>query len=53
MKEKAALISIHKQLVKNGYLSLAQVLLQHITGLKQNFKVVNFLLDCFNYPNVQ
>jgi hypothetical protein len=52
MMKKAALISIHKYFVDNGYLFLAQILLQHLTGLNHNFKVINFLLECFNYPNI-
>ncbi|MGD1007885.1 MAG: hypothetical protein ABR980_11725 [Ignavibacteriaceae bacterium] len=51
MIEKAALISIHKQLVKSGFMYLAQALLQHLTGFKPNNQTINFLLTSFNYSD--
>ena len=45
--QKPALMLIHKQLVKQGYLFLAQVLLQNLTALSLNPKVADFLLSLF------
>ena len=47
LNQKSALMQIHKILIKQGYLFLAQVLLQHLTGLSLNPKVADFLLSLF------
>ncbi len=46
--QKPALMLIHKQLVKQGYLFLAQMLLHHLTGANKNFEVANFLLSLYS-----
>ncbi len=45
---KSDLMFIHKQLVKQGYLFLAQMLLHHLTGTNKNFEVANFLLSLYS-----
>ncbi len=45
--QKPALMLIHKQLVKQGYLFLAQMLLHHLTGIKENSQVAKFLLSLY------
>ena len=47
LNQKSELMVIHQQLVKQGYLFLAQVLFQHLTGLSLNPKVADFLLSLF------
>ncbi len=48
LNQKSALMFIHKQLVKQGYLFLAQMLLHHLTGTNKNLEVANFLLSLYN-----
>ena len=47
--QKSALIQIHKKLVKQGYLMLAQAVLQHLAGLNKNQADINYLLTLFNF----
>ncbi|MCL5030116.1 MAG: hypothetical protein M1480_13985 [Bacteroidetes bacterium] len=47
LNQKSKLILIHKQLVKEGHLFIAQVLFQHLAGLSLNPKVADFLLSLF------
>ena len=46
-KQKMALMVIHQLLVKQGNLMLAQALFHHLTGVKQNPEVANFLISLF------
>ncbi len=49
IKQKMALMVIHRQLVKKGYFLLAQAVLHHLAGIHKNWSDVNFLLRQFNY----
>jgi len=52
IKQKIALMLIHKILVKKGYFLLAQAVLHHLAGIKKNWPDVNFLLRQFNFSNL-
>ena len=52
VKQKMALMLIHKQLVKKGYFFLSQAVMQHLTGIHKNWKDVNFLLRQFNFSDL-
>ena len=52
IKQKMALMLIHKQLVKKGYFFLSQAVMQHLTGIQKNWKDINFLLRQFNFSDL-
>ena len=52
VKQKMALMLIHKQLVKKGYFFLSQAVMQHLTGIQKNWKDINFLLRQFNFSDL-
>ena len=49
IKQKMALMLIHKQLVKKGCFYLAQGVLQHLAGIKKDWNNVNWLLRSSNF----
>ena len=52
IKQKMALMVIHRQLVKKGYFLLAQAVLHYLTGIHKNWSDVNFLLRQFHFSNL-
>ncbi len=52
IKQKMALMLIHRLLVKKGYFLLAQAVLQHLAGIQKHWSDVNFLLRHFNFSNL-
>ncbi len=52
IKQKMALMLIHKQLIKKGYFLLAQAVLHHLTGIQKHWEDVNFLLRQFNFSDL-
>lgn len=52
VKQKMALMLIHKQLIKKGYFFLSQAVLHHLAGIQKNWKDVNFLLRQFNFSDL-
>ena len=52
IKQKMALMVIHRQLVKKGYFLLAQAVLQHLAGIQKHWSDVNFLLRQFHFSNL-
>ncbi len=47
MNEKSLLMQVHRQLVKSGLYFLAQVLFQHLSGVKENKEVAQFILSIY------
>lgn len=47
MNDKFFLMKVHQQLVKSGYYFLAQVLFQHLSGVKENKEVVTFIKSVY------
>jgi hypothetical protein len=52
IKQKMALMLIHRLLVKKGYFLLAQAVLQHLAGIQKHWSDVNFLLRQFHFSNL-
>lgn len=52
IKQKMALMLIHKQLIKKGFFFLAQAVIQHLAGIQKNWEDVNFLLRQFNFSEL-